>query len=102
MLTTPVAKRLYHAYLSTFTATRPIDIKVASANFEGHVQMAHAFGIGNTPFHVKITVMETILPTYCGRPDYGTVNNKPQQDFDAEAVNRLMVALDAIDFSQES
>ena len=97
MVTTAVAKRLYVAFIAAEdTGKRPIDLKIAVHVFEALVEMVHAFGVGSTPFHVKITVMETVTPVLYQRPGYGTVNNSVQQNFDAAVVANLVTALNHI------
>ena len=92
MITKNVASRLYFSFLAINAATRPIDKKVAVAEALGGTRMAHAFGVGNTPFHVELVVWET-LRAQVTRPAYNASNNNVQRAYDSKVIDALEAAI---------
>ena len=92
MITLAAASRLYHSYLAIDANAKPGDRKVALAAFLASTQMVHAFGIGNTPFHVEMIVHDVVREAGA-RPPWGGISNDVQHAHDDIAVAHLFAAL---------
>lgn len=88
----PLASVLLHRHRTIEAAERPIDVKVAQAAFNGACVAAHAMGVGHTPTHVEMTVLEVVRAAD-PRPEYRTVNNEAQHAYDRALARTLAAAM---------
>lgn len=73
---------------------RPIDAKLASAEFRGMAKAANAMGYGMTETHVEMTVGD--IMRHRPQPPYSAMNSGPRIAWEKEATAALTEALEEI------
>jgi hypothetical protein len=89
-----LARRLVTAYRTWAHAKRPIDQKVTEAYVDGMCEAVHAFGLGMTPFAIRLAVKTAYDASECRRPRLMvTGDNAVLKAYDAAVAKTLAASL---------